>query len=65
VRYPKEFMRHLSEYLVFYNSKRIHEGISKQTPMSYLLAQRQMPKMSVTCTESVEKQRFLELEADQ
>ena len=65
VRYPKEFMRHLSEYLVFYNSKRIHEGISKQTPMSYLLAQRQMSKMSVTCTESVEKQRFLELEADQ
>ncbi len=50
IRYPDVFMRHLSEYLVFYNSKRIHEGIGKQTPMNFLLLQRRMSKMSVTST---------------
>lgn len=50
IREPAVFLRHLSEYLVFYNSKRIHEGIGKQTPISYLLSQRRMSKMSVTCT---------------
>ncbi len=50
IREPRAFLRHLGEYPVFYNSKRIHEGIGKQTPMSYLLSQRRMSKMSVTCT---------------
>ena len=52
VRYPQEFLRYLGEYLVFYNSQRIHEGIGKQTPIGYLLSQRRMSKMSVTCTAS-------------
>jgi transposase InsO family protein len=45
IREPRAFLQHLGEYLVFYNRRRIHEGIGKQTPMSYLLSQRRMSKM--------------------
>ena len=50
IREPREFLRHLGEYLVFYNRERIHHALRKQTPLSYLLAQKQMSKMSVTHT---------------
>lgn len=50
IREPQEFLRHLGEYLVFYNSERIHHALHKQTPFAYLLSQRQMSKMSVTHT---------------
>ncbi len=50
IREPQEFLRHLGEYLVFYNSERIHHALGKQTPLGYLLSQKQMSKMSVTHT---------------
>ena len=50
IRTPSEFYRHLSDYLVFYNSERMHEGLGKQTPFAYLISQKAMSKMSVTCT---------------
>ena len=50
IREPHEFLRHLGAYLVFYNSERIHHALGKQTPLGYLLAQKQMSKMSVTYT---------------
>ena len=50
IREPREFLRHLGEYLVFYNSERIHHALGKQTPLGYLLSQKQMSKMSVTHT---------------
>lgn len=50
IREPQEFLRHLGEYLVFYNSERIHHALGKQTPLGYLRSQSQMSKMSVTHT---------------
>jgi transposase InsO family protein len=50
IRVPTDFLRHLGEYLVFYNSERIHHALQKQTPFAYLRSQLQLSKMSVTHT---------------
>lgn len=51
IRYPQEFLHHLGEFLVFYNTQRIHSALGKQTPLGFLLSQGQLSKMSVTYTE--------------
>ncbi len=51
IRAPREFLRHLSEYLVFYNSERVHHALGNQTPLRYLPAQRQMSRMSAPIQE--------------
>jgi putative transposase len=52
IRQPHEFLRHLGEYLLFYNSERIHSALGKQTPLDFLLSEGQMSKMSVTYTQA-------------
>ena len=42
--------RALSDYLIFYNTKRIHRSLSKMTPMDYLIQQKGMSQMSLTPT---------------
>ena len=44
--------RALSDYLVFYNTKRIHRSLDKKTPMDYLLQQGGMSQMCLTRTPS-------------
>ena len=50
IRQPHEFLRHLGEYLLFYNTERIHSALGKQTPLAFLLSEGQMSKTSVTYT---------------
>ena len=52
IRDPQEFLQHLADYLVFYNTERIHYALHNQTPLGFLIAQDQMSKMSVTYTNS-------------
>ena len=52
VRWPQVFLRHLAEYLVFYNSERVHSALGNRTPLAFLLSQGQMSKMSMTHTRS-------------
>jgi len=53
VRDERVFHKKLADYLLFYNCDRVHEGLDLQTPMQYLIAERAMSKMSVTCTPSI------------
>lgn len=50
IRQPHEFLQHLGQYLVFYNSERIHSAIGNQTPLAFLISQGYLSKMSVTYT---------------
>jgi transposase InsO family protein len=50
VRYPREFLHQLSEYLLFYNTQRIHSALGKQIPLDFLLSNNLLSKMSVTYT---------------
>jgi len=50
VRYPQDFLHHLGEYLLFYNTQRIHSALDKQTPLAFLLSNDILSKMSVTYT---------------
>jgi transposase InsO family protein len=51
VRYPREFLAHLTDYLLFYNTQRVHSALGKQTPLDYLLSNNLLSKMSVTYTD--------------
>jgi transposase InsO family protein len=50
IRRPDEFLRHLADYLWFYNSERIHSALGNQTPLDFLLSEGLLSKMSVTYT---------------
>ena len=50
IRQPHEFLRHLGEHLLFYNTQRVHSALAKQTPLAFLLSEGQMSKMSVSYT---------------
>jgi putative transposase len=50
IRQPHEFMRQLADYIWFYNAERIHSALGNQTPLDFLLSERQLSKMSVTYT---------------
>ncbi len=47
-----EFNRRLVDYLVFYNTKRVHKSLGNITPIDYLLLKGGMSKMSVAHTEN-------------
>lgn len=47
---PTLLNQNLLEYLLFYNTERIHESIGKKTPIDYLIFTGEMSKMSVTYT---------------
>ena len=49
-RYPQEFLHLLFEYLLFYNTQRVHSALGMHTPLEYLLANDLLSKMSVTYT---------------
>ena len=40
----KEFQKKLSEYLIFYNTKRVHQSLNYETPMDYMLMKGGMSK---------------------
>jgi transposase InsO family protein len=44
------FNRALSDYLIFYNTKRIHKSLGKITPMDYFIKERGMSQMYLTRT---------------
>jgi putative transposase len=50
IRYPQEFLHSLGEYLLFYNTQRVHFALGKQTPLAFLLSKGLLSKMSVTYT---------------
>jgi transposase InsO family protein len=50
IRYPEVFLGHLADYLLFYNTQRIHSALGKQTPLDFLLSKDLLSKMSVTYT---------------
>lgn len=50
IREPPEFLHSLANYLVFYNTERIHHALKNQTPLAFLLSQDQLSNMSVTYT---------------
>ena len=47
---PKLFSSKLMEYLVFYNTQRVHKSLGLKTPLGYLQEQRGLSKKSVTYT---------------
>lgn len=51
IHHPKTFHRKLLEYLVFFNTKRVHQGLGNLTPMDYLISQGYFSQMYVTRTQ--------------
>lgn len=50
--HPKEFHDKLLEYLVFFNTKRVHKSLNNQTPVDYLIAEGCFSHKWVTYTSS-------------
>jgi len=50
IRNGKAFHLQLAQYLVFYNCQRVHEALQMKTPLDFLISEKAMSKMSVTCT---------------
>lgn len=50
---PKEFNDKLMDYLLFYNTQRVHKSIGLKTPMDYLIMKGEMSKMYVTRTQAL------------
>ncbi len=44
----KLFAARLADYLVFYNTKRVHKGLKKKTPVDYLIEEGVMSQMCLT-----------------
>ncbi len=49
---PKEFSLKLSQYLIFYNSQRVHQSLNNMTPLDYLYQKGGMSKMYRASTNS-------------
>ncbi len=52
IYHPKLFNDKLVDYLLFYNTKRVHESLGFKSPLDYLIKKGGMSKKSVTCTPS-------------
>lgn len=52
VYYPKEFYGKLLEYLVFFNTKRVHKSLNNQTPMDYLISKGYFSQKTAAYTNS-------------
>ena len=52
IRFPQEFLHHLRDYLLFYNTQRIHSALGNQTPIAFLSSNALLSKMSVTYTQN-------------
>ena len=50
IRYPQDFLHYLGEYLLFYNTLRVHSALNQRTPLDLLLSMDLLSKMSVTYT---------------
>lgn len=46
----EEFQKKLSDYLIFYNTKRVHQSLNYETPLDYILKKGGMSKKYWTCT---------------
>ena len=44
--------RKLAEYLIFYNTRRVHKSLGNKTPIDYLIEQRVLPQMCLTYTDN-------------
>lgn len=49
----KLFHRALADYLIFYNTRRVHKSLENKTPMDYLIQDGGMSQMSLTYTSSL------------
>lgn len=45
-----EFQKKLSDYIIFYNTRRVHQSLSYETPLDYMLKKGGMSKKYWTCT---------------
>jgi len=52
IYHPKLFNDKLVDYLLFYNTKRVHESLGFKSPLDYLIEKGGMSKKSVTCTDA-------------
>jgi len=52
IYHPKLFNDKLVDYLLFYNTKRVHESLGFKSPLDYLIEKGGMSKKSVTCTKT-------------
>lgn len=50
IHYPKQFIGKLADYLIFYNTQRVHKSLGLKSPVDYLISQGAMSKMSWTHT---------------
>ena len=50
IREPPEFLRALANYLVFYNTQRVHHALNNCTPLAFLLSHNLLSNLSVTYT---------------
>ena len=46
------FNKELADYIIFYNTKRVHKSLGNQSPMDYLIKKGLMSNMSMTYTYS-------------
>jgi putative transposase len=52
IYYPEEFYGKLLEYLVFFNTRRVHKGLGNLTPMDYLISKGYFSQKTATYTKS-------------
>lgn len=48
----KRFSEKLADYIIFYNTKRVHQSLNYETPVDYMLKKGGMSKKYWTCTKS-------------
>jgi transposase InsO family protein len=46
------FNRKFAEYLIFYNTKRVHKGLGNMTPIQYLIHEGVLSQMCLTSTKA-------------
>jgi len=54
---PELFHKKLADYLIFYNTKRVHKGLQNKTPVDYLIEEGVLSQMCLTYTVSLKNCR--------